>query len=846
MPPDKKPAFSFLGVFLVVSSPGLRALLPDLKKALSPAHVYVKDESETATDFLDSSVSPAVTHIIAENTDFAEYVSSQTKMVPVTKPEWVFQSVQRARCVNLKGFSPDPAYFLKDVFLCAADNLPAGDKEVVYGGVRAFGGQYLDDLTQYTTHLVAVDTSNYKSIVAASAVPSETGGRSIQVVLPQWLDECILQRRVVDETPFLLSDPKVLASGVPDYSTEKASETFGAPRDAKLPFKDRSFYVSSDYNLLERLHQALVLLIEQNGGSVVDVFDLKKVDVYVGKYRLGDEYIACCRSHSVIVGTLAWIHFMVASQQWVDPLGANLLHYPVPKTAVPGFQGMKICISSYTTDIRFYLASLITTMGGERTKQLSRENKVLVASAPEGKKYNYAASVWKDTKGVQIVGTATHLWVEECFSRWQLLDHNDSRYLVTSGSTQGPVGQVRLSEESLRQFYEPKDASEGDNNVEDSMCEDGFSPTEQPGAVTLSGATDIPSSPKRAKKATSKDSKTAQKRVDSNTLVQELETTADKENVNISGRTGRSAKQKAALKLHSDMNDLNDYMTMAKSSRKMKTYMEGLELSTTPKKRKEADPEELVEEPPKKKASTPDGPAKHEVVAIMTGCELELGFNRVDLVRLAHVGIKIVADFSPRVRIDTIIAPRILRTEKFLKSLSTCERIVHPNYLVDIKKKLDGGHEGLTWAHISKEFNINDYSVEKVVPLKEINNELGVSGRENGLRSLLDGPQKGRVFEGLRLNLSANLNGGTSVIASILEAHGLEEAKSVKNFNANTAKGLLKNDNGEAVVVVHKTKDLKATKMLNTSGEKVVVVEWDWCVKSLFRLQLEPLESFRL
>lgn len=845
MPPFEEPAAVFLGAFLVVSSPGISPLLLDLKKALSPAHVYVKEATENSASFLDPPVVPLVTHIIADNTHFAEYASARAKMVPVTTPEWVFQSVQRGRGVNLKRFSPDTAYFFKNIFLCAADNLPAGDKDVAYGAVRAFGGQFLDDLTQYTTHLVAVDSSNYKAIVAASAVPTERGGRSIQVVLPQWLDECILHRRVVDETPFLLSDPKVLASGVPNYSTEKTEETFLAPLGADLPLLGRSFYVSSDYCLLERLHQALVLLIEQNGGKVLDAFDIRKVDVYVGKYRLGDEYVACCRSKRVIVGTLAWIYALVASQLWEDPFGANLLHYPIPKVTIPGFQGMKIAISNYTSDIRFYLASLITAMGGEYTKQLTRENRVLVAASPRGKKYEYAASLWKDSKGLQIVHTASHLWIEECFSHWKLLDYTDKRFLVESESVLCPAGEVRLSEDTLRQSYEPKDVSEGDNNVEDSMSEGDFMQKEALEADSGPKAVDPVS---KAKKLTKKATKMAEKTVDPVDLDNELsETILEKENVNLGGRTGRSAKQKAALKLHSDMNDLNDYTIMAKSLRKMKTYMEDLERSTTStKKRKEADLEEVVEGPPQKKTAAQEGPTKHEVVAIMTGCELELGFNRVDLVRLAGVGIKIVLDFSPRVHINTIIAPRILRTEKFLKSLSTCERIVHPNYLVDIKRKLDGGHEGLTWAHISKEFNINDYSVEKVIPLKEINQELGVIGKENGLKRLLEGLKKGRVFKGLRLNLSVNLNGGISVISAILEAHGLVEAKSVKNFTATTAKGLLKNDNGDTVVVVHKTKDLKATKVLNASEEKVVVVEWDWCVKSLFHLQLEPFDTYRL
>ena len=47
-------------------------------------------------------------------------------MVPITTPEWVFDSVSRAKISNPKVYSPDPKLFLKDTFVCVADNLPVG------------------------------------------------------------------------------------------------------------------------------------------------------------------------------------------------------------------------------------------------------------------------------------------------------------------------------------------------------------------------------------------------------------------------------------------------------------------------------------------------------------------------------------------------------------------------------------------------------------------------------------------------------------------------------------------------------------------------------------------------
>ncbi len=59
--------------------------------------------------------------------------------------------------------------------------MPEPDKLALYAAVHAFGGQYMDSLTKFTTHVVAIDPNDRKCKMALFAVK-----RGIKVVLPHW------------------------------------------------------------------------------------------------------------------------------------------------------------------------------------------------------------------------------------------------------------------------------------------------------------------------------------------------------------------------------------------------------------------------------------------------------------------------------------------------------------------------------------------------------------------------------------------------------------------------------------------------------------------------------------
>lgn len=878
-------------VFLVVASDSFKNDdLDDIVSILegNNAKVFIKEEYDNDMNYLSDeqmSLGAQIDHIICKSVQFIEYALAQKSMIPITTPEWVQDSVNRARISNPKVYNPDPKFFLKDTFVCVADNLPVGDKEAIYGGVRAFGGQYLDDLTRYTTHLIAMDMNNDKSVIAASAInTTQDNGEKIdiKIVLPNWIDDCLKHGKKLDEGPYLLPSPNTLNTQEPINSPIIHSNDELPTDFARSSFLDNKlFYICPDYKLSERLSSAIAELIKQHGGKVTTFFDPKLIDIYIGQYRAGDAFIASCKSNRIIVGNLQWLYSIIVSSKWTLPINSNLLHYPIPPKPLSEFQNVKISVTNYSGDARFYLSKLITILGGTFTKTLTRDNDFLVAAKPEGKKYEAANVKWKPENNIKIVN---HLWLEECFADWKLIDYNKPQFQFLGDNSKGVESllcKTKLKLSELEAWYNPKNLIIENENVADSMSED---ESAQPRSNEIKDSNiqtpslthDTISEEKVNEEANDQTDNEDEEEEDAQggfdegrkKLPQlakiEVEGKSKFDNAEIlkhtsqlsapespiTGRIGRSAKQKAVSKLHSDISDLNDYQKMSKSARKMKSYMEELDNNSPSKRKLESDIGEVEEAKKqvlnKQRKTEPKTEPSLRIVAIITGCENEISLTRHDMQQLNHIGIKVLSDYSTKQGINTLIAPRILRTAKFLRSLSQVDKIIHPNYLIDVLKKLNSSQD-VSIEKISKEFLISDYSLDKVIPMKVINQELGVTDpKENGLTNLLDTDNRGLIFENMKINLSSNLVGGTQVISEILESHGLAEAKSVKSITASNVKNLLENANGKVIMVSNKAKDSKLINSFKKNVQDGVIVEWDWCVKSIFKMKLEEFDAYRL
>ncbi|CAK9440366.1 uncharacterized protein LODBEIA_P44660 [Lodderomyces beijingensis] len=891
--------------FLIVASPELNsdeaAKLERLLKENDAETVYIKQESDNSHNYVDT---PTITHIVSRSIAFVEYSQALRSMIPVTTPDWVFKSIDELQLQPVKPYNPDPAYFMKDCFICCADNLPSGDKELIYDAVRAFGGNYVDILSKYTTHLIAMDMSNEKSIIAASIMGNEFSSgpyRGIKIVYPHWVDRCISKGRRLDETKYLVPgvDPCSMATPRADDAHLEILLNDSLPKidnnddndndndnddednddddssDASLDFfKGKKIHLGSDFNLSQRLHSAIERYIGNFGAMVEREFS-QDIDIYLGKYRAGDAYEKSMNSGGgssgsgrILVANLQWFFSIVVSKKWTIPLNSNILYFPMPPEPIKAFKDLNISITNYSGEARSYLTRLIASLGATFTKTLTKDNDYLICAKPEGKKYDAARARWFDELGDPEVIVVNHVWLEDCFIKWAKLSHSDEKY-TNFGSSIGMeplVGRVHLDADLLTP--RPGLGLVGSigltdsSKVEDSMSEDEStqrrskrqaSVMSSVRTLTRKNTTDLQvgdeitnlsltpvfGTPKRSKEtATPNQSDLTVDLLSPKTPVGFVEPIGGAHRYG-----GRSAAKKAAAKLHDNMSDLNAYQKMTKSKKEMKHYMDELEVSVATKRRHQdpmqsnvdnvnpAEEEKLSEEGKKRRRMD-----ECSIVAILTGCESDVVLDRNDYFKLETVGIKIIQDVS-KVRPNTLIAPKILRTEKFLRSLSTVDKIVHPSYIVHVLENIENGYDVLNRVQIE------NYRLDKCNSTVEADLDL---------RSLLKKSSvRGKLFADIELNLSSNLNGGLDVIARILNDHGLKNFKEVKTVPPPGKKShqMLEceiNGSKLSILIANKTKDSKLTKAFRKSVDNGIVLSWDWCVKSIFAMQIQSVDEFQL
>lgn len=833
----------------------------------------VKKEYENEKNLLnsgdDGEPNSPIGHIICTKTNFIEYTLAKSSMIPVTTPLWVHACKEKRKYCNPKNYNPDPKYFMRDVFICVADNLSHEDKELIYGGVLAFGGQYLDDLTRYTTHLIATDMNNDKSIIAASANndPNETRNESIdiKIVSPEWIDDCLRFGRILDEGPYLLLNPTGESDQPRDLNILKSNEEPNWSTSRPEFMKNKCFYISNDYPMSDRMRTTLTDMIIEKGGKVSETFDEKRVDIYIGKYRNGISFVRSAKSRRIITANMQWLYSVLACGVWILPKNYNLLHYPIPREPLPEFRNLKISITNYSGDARIYLTKLITILGGTYTKTLSGENNVLIASKSLGKKYEAAKFKWREKKSLDIK-IVNSLWLEECFAYWKLMDFNKSQYTYLGRDGKGVEGllcRTKLDETVLDKWL--LDSSENPEEVTQESQEDPNKATEDALSINeqqnnISQTEDCITNKETAneiheqKTADGKEinsERTNDNLYTNNSSPQESSPSSFVSNgkEEWSARAGRSAKFKAVDKLHQDIHDLNYYQAMSKSSRKMKEYMRELEneakkveqnSGTSDDKRKAP----TYPETPKNKKRKVEATRPYDIKGIVTGCEGILTLSKQDLSALKDIGIKIIPDVNRQSDLDTIIAPRILRTAKFLKALSKAKRIVHPNFLMDIlhAKKNSTDYE----SKLLNEFPINKYSLDKIISNENIMQDIYSNDKRNiaSLLEILQSLNKGKLFTTVKLNISPNLVGGPKLITDILEFHGLKYSKVVKSITSSNVNSLLTSDDTKIIFVVNKEKDIKLVNSFKKLVLNGVAIEWDWCVKSMFAMELRKYENF--
>lgn len=289
-------------------------------------------------------------------------------------------------------------------------------------------------------------------------------------------DDCLKLGKRIDEKPYTLPDPEILRKTASDtikqprtQHIEGASTPHGELPDLLLPttteapsdlrrqlnvFQNKAVMLAEDLELSSRLRAVIEDVITSSGGSMTTT--VYNADMFICRLRDGHDYVVASRAKKD-VGSLSWLYWLMTYNEWTSPF-RRLMHYPIPKGGIPGFEDAIITLSNYGGDARVYLESLVVAAGGEFTKSMRQDNTHLITAVKVGEKCA-AAEEWN----VEMVN---HLWIEDSYAKCERQPLSNPRYTHFPIRTHlaEVIGRTQLDENLLREKYFAEDPPESPNS----------------------------------------------------------------------------------------------------------------------------------------------------------------------------------------------------------------------------------------------------------------------------------------------------------------------------------------------------------------------------------------------
>lgn len=779
---------------------------PKIKKLLldNGARAESVKTLEEGSDFTNEK-----TYVITRSMDFPQYADFvKSPAVSLVTPEWVIKCTDEQRIHPKEPFSPDPRHILRDIAI-SVTGLSKGDTEAILGGAWALGAQFSNQVIVYTTHLVTTDDSLEKCQMVRKS------GKNIKIVLPDWINDCIKLRRRVDDTPYCFPNPSILqlttaermaeAEDVEKFKyTHSSSNSEQPPQNNALDsYSDilggKNVFLAHDLEL-NQLGEGVKDLIKAMGGGKI-VTNVEESDIYLGKWRGGDDYITACNK-GLIVGNLTWLYYMAFHNIWCSPLD-HLLHYPLPPKPLKGMEGAVISVTNYIGEARQNLEELITALGAKYERNLTMSyNTHLICAYPEGRKYD-AAKEWN----LDIVN---HLWLEECFALWSMqpISNRKYSYLPAKVNLSQILGMTKLVPEVLKQF-----SNEGTVRQENIEKEDLES---------------------RRRSSSHEPDK-----VRNGTPPLDLQTPLPNKKLNTYGKKSSSGKRRAPPppQLAFEPPIANDKTGSPKETKKTEqnendnNNTEYVHEDTTDKNEDNENNNEPAQPVKKKRKSShlpqedtttnnkPTPTATPELNIILAG--LDDADNKkltIKKTKLAKLGIIIVED--PDIA-DCIIAVRRRTSEKFLRALSIVRNVVHPDYL---------------FSCLEKE--------ERVEPIPE---EYLVSNLDEGLKTSIEtrmekfSNEKSSLFKGYKFNMA--VGSLFSQLDRVIQSHGGGPSQKI---NARNPKSYSISEEDKVILLIigderDKNLDMRENlqKRVLENEQKFYVFDRSWLTEAIIKMDIE-------
>lgn len=525
--------------------------------------------------------------------------------------------------------------------------------------------------------------------------------------------------------------------------------------------------LSPDLSIGSHLRESIEAVITRGGATVTG--NINEADWLICRFRDGVVYRTASRQNKE-VGNLSWMYSLMTFHKYSRPL-SQMLHYPISRTGIPGFEGLKISLSNYVGEARIFLENLIAATGAECTKTLKQENTHLITAHGNSEKCS-AAREW----GLQVVN---HLWLEDSYAKWKLQPVSEPRYNhFPKRSNLGEIaGQTMLDRSVLeRHFFSSEDTepsslpSDMHETNQDSTSMAPPTEKERRTGGAVSGTTHgTPQASNKSRRPSEKKTETpARSRIIPD----------GKENDTPSSTNSRKSKEAATARLHDYAPDLALYEKETKRrggviyGGRRKSDEDRVKIN--PKKRRSVEPagesgDEQATDAKRTKKSRPP----IQMHLLITGYQKWVGKGNekkedADKVcwhsyllaedaltflqrHLRDLGIMVVQDAR---RCTHLAAPSILRTTKFVNALAYAPVIVNTDFITQCLQQ--------DVVVDPSDFPLVDEAAEEKFHFSLA--EAASKAKKN----------KNKLLRGFRIYCIEDIRGGFDAFKSIVDANGGE------------------------------------------------------------------------
>lgn len=646
-----------------------------------------------------------------------------------------------------------------------------------------------------------------------------------------------------------------------------------------------------DLQMDVKLTSQLCLMIERLGGKISSTSKRKyehinKIDeertIYLGEY-FGNELfdIKIKRKYN-----LEWFFDCLFQNTFIQTLNNPMYQIPIKKQSQL-LSGMKIGYSQIFGLQRYKVITTIESLGASASPNVSLGTDLLIIGISQGNKYNFALK-----HNIPIVKLQ---WLNDCQRDEFLHPYNQYRSFTGIGtvdSSETPIVPLNLNQklERERSILETQlsDANVLKSAADLDILKSRQTSPQRTDSIVITSSTEseiVSDSEIESQKiehpfkdnipskqhASFNDRSIEQESVNATRDIDNIDTNPDTENIPLK-KSDRILSSRPRTKIF-----LEETPTDTIQSTTYNTANNEFNLESENK----ADIESLISDSPKEELSVADievevptkreaaGPSRrtakrrrtddkistilsssidtsdgikplYDIHCVISQCLEKI--NEMDKELLKSLGITIYDEITDEnmEMLNSIIAPKRLRTVKFLFSLSfkPLKYTLLPKFITDLLKRVHANHKSDN-KKMSKSKNLDIHLDPQQYAIPDISPEI---------LSLTRLPNKVFARYGIsRVNISTSMPGGTETLKTILHQHGIEvvnvlprhfELKDIVPNNIATT------DVPRYILITNQVSQMKSfKKVLGDIGAKVLIVKWNWCVQSIFNLQVSYEEK---